>query len=239
MQEAVRVNEHRFFDTEGAKTLWHNRLDMGWPTHNRPFSTLIAAMGNHWHKGCKEAVMDMAEFTWKQGYDVSVYEEPDRCYQPYDSLGIMRNLAYMKAIREGWEYLCYVDNDIKPQEDTLVTLLHRFLPVVLPIVVYADGGDHGLSVPKLEQGRGLAMVTSSVLSMVLCQTVVFLPWATSPLWQDALGADETYHFARLAMVGHRPFIDTNVVVECVSPPHYPLQETMNRTVEDLDNFRSR
>lgn len=229
----VKIREQRFFDTETAQELWQQRQDMGWPNHLSPFSVLIAAMGNHWHEGCRDAIESMAKYTFNTGYDVVFYEEHDRCYQPYDGLGIMRNLAYQRAIREGFEFICYVDNDVRPPEDALVKLQRRFVPVIVPIIVYSDGKSHGLSMPTMVQNQGLAMITSCVLSMVLFQTAVFLPFATSPFWQDALGADESYHFSKLAMAGHRPFVDTDVVVECVAPPSYPLDQTVGRTLQDL------
>jgi hypothetical protein len=234
----VKVREQRFFDTETSQELWQQRQDMGWPNHLNPFSVLIAAMGNHWREDCRESVQEMAQATFNQGYDVVFYEEHDRCYQPYDALGIMRNLAYHRAIKEGFEFICYVDNDVRPSPDTLIRLMHRFVPVISPIIVYSDGKSHGLSMPTMEQNRGLAMVTSFVLSLVVFQTSVFLPFATSPFWQDALGADENYHFSKLAMMGHRPFVDTDVVVECVTPPSYPLDRTVDRSVASLDSYRS-
>ena len=210
--------------SKSADRLRNQRIEMGWAKHVSPFSTLIAAMGNHWQPSCYEALEAMAEYTWSKGIELCLYEEPDRCYQPFDALGVMRNAAYMRALREGYEFILYVDNDVCPQPGVLYQLLNRFMPIISPIIVYADGNDHGLTMPKIEQGKGLAMVSSCVLSMVLIQTSVFAPWAIIPFWQDALGADEAYHFSRLAVAGHRPFVDTDVVVTCVSPPHYPLDE---------------
>ena len=59
-----------------------------------------------------------------------------------------------------------------------------------------------------------------------------MPWALIPFWQDALGASEDYHFQRLAMAGHLPFVDTDVVVTAMSAPHFPLRE-LSRTPDDL------
>jgi len=218
----VTLTDRAWVNSQQAHDLRSTRIDMGWPKHVSPFSTLIAAMGNYWHPGCKEAIEAMCQFTWEAGYEVTFYEEEDACYAPYDSLGIMRNSAYYRALQEGYEYLLYVDNDIQPQPDTLVKLLHRYVPILSPIVRYADGEAHGLTLPAMESGKGLAMVSSIVLSCLLFQTSVFLPYALTRFWQDSLGAGETYHFDKLAMTGHRPFVDTDVVVTCVSPPHFPL-----------------
>lgn len=232
----IKLTEHAWVDSERLSDLRKERRDLGLPDHVAPFSVLIAAMGHHWHPGCFEAVYEMAKTTADEGYSVTFYQEQDRCYQPYDGLGIMRNLSYMRAIREGYEFLLYVDNDVSPEPDSLLRLLRRCVPVVSPVVVYADGQDHGLSMPKMERGLGLALVSSCVLSFLLFQTAVFFPFATAPFWQDALGADEAYHFAKLAIGGHRPFVDTDTVVTCVSGPHYPLDRSLDRGVADLASF---
>lgn len=212
----------RFFNSEQQKLLNDQRLDQRITNHISPYSTLIAAMGSYWQPGCLDSVKAMAKFTWDYGYEVCFYEEPDRCYSPFDAMGSMRNMAYMRAIREGWEYVLYVDNDVLPPPDTLVRLLQRNVPIITPIIVYSDNGDHGLSMPKMEQGKGLAMVGSTVLSCLLIRTSVFFPWATGGFWGNAIGDDEEYHFTKLEHAGHRPFVDTDEVVTCVTPPHFPL-----------------
>ena len=221
------LHARRWFDSETQKKLWEQRVDMGWPEHLNPFSVLVAAMGNYWYPGCRAAVEGMCQLAWEQGYPVTLWEESDRCFNPYDGLGSMRNMAYMKALREGYEYVCYVDNDIQPEADTLVRLQRRFVPVVSPIIRYADGDTHGMDLAAMEQGKGLALVSSCVLSMVLFQTQVFLPWALTPFWDNAIGSDESYHFARLAMAGHRPFVDTDVAVVAMKPPTFPLKERLD------------
>ena len=222
------LRAHRMVDTEHKSALIEQRIQAGDTTHVSPYSTLIAAMGNYWAPGSLEAVKNMAKATFEQGYEVCLYEEFDRCYRPFDAIGSMRNMAYLRAIREGWEYLLYVDNDVLPEPDVLVRLLHLRVPIITPIVYYADGEAHDLSMPLLERGRGLAMIGSCVLSFVLFRTAVFLPWATGTFWGNAIGDDEGYHFAKLEMSGQRPFGDTDVQVLCQNPPHYPLDAVLDR-----------
>ena len=199
---------------------------MGRPEHVSPFSVLIAAMSNNWAPGCFEAVWAMHEYTFKTGYQTTFLEEHDRCFQPYDALGTMRNNIYMKALAEGYEFLCYVDNDVAPPPDALVRLMRRYLPVVFPLVRWPGNEwvHERLEVGRVEEGQGLAYATASVLSMVVFQTRVFFPWASTPFWSDAIGADEGFHFRRLELSGIRPFVDTDVVVDCVKPPSFPLDE---------------
>jgi len=218
----MNVLYQRWDESANQTRLDTERSELGMPRHVAPFSCMIAAIGNHWEPGCYEAVAAMAQYTFQQGFQVCLYEEHDRCYNPYDALGSMRNMAYQRAISCGYEYLCYVDNDIKPPPDALVRLARRWVPVVAPITTYVDQQAHGLKVPLVQPGQGLAMISSCVLSMLLFQTRVFLPWALTPFWENAIGADEEYHFRRLEMTGHRLWLDTDVVVEVTKPPSYPL-----------------
>ena len=222
----ILLKEHRYFDSEHAKKIYEERLNDGRPKHISPNSTLIACMGNHWKGNSYERVKAMADFAWKEGYLVTMYEEHDCCYRPYDALGVMRNSAYAKSILEGFEYILYCDNDVQPKPDALVKLLRDMVPIVSPVITYADGQAHGMTMPLLPRNQGILMVTSCVLSFLLFKTAVFLPFSHIPFWQDAIGADEEYHFRRLAMLGHYPFVDTNVEVVCLDPPHFPLDDKM-------------
>ena len=233
MKDKIILLDKRWCESEHQKEMVQTRKAQGLPAHVGPGSTLIAAMGNHWREGCLDAVHEMANKAFQAGYPVCLWEVPDRCYQPYDALGVMRNSAYMRALEEGWEYLLYLDNDVLPPSDLLVKLLERHVPIVSPIVLYSDGQDHGLGMPKMNRNHGLALVSSCVLSCLLFRTSVFFPWALIPFWQDALGADENYHFQRLAMAGHLPFVDTDVMVTAYSPPHYPLDSVV-RNCQSLD-----
>ena len=208
---------------ESIKGFYDKRIDQALPTHVSPGSTLIAAIGQHWHPESFEAVEEMALTTAKAGYDICFYEEHDRCYHRFDAIGLMRNMAYMKAIREGWEYLLYVENDVIPKPDALIQLLkHPELPVVSPIIRYADGDSHGQTLPEFKDNSGVFMITSCVTSFLLFQTAVFLPWALGGFWESVIGADELYYFTKMAQTGIRPFIDTSVEVIVLEGPHYPL-----------------
>lgn len=204
------------------------RLDAKVSPHISPFSTVVYAMGTYWEPGCLEAVRDMVLFTHAAGYEVGFYEERDRCFQPFDAIGTMRNVAYMRAIEQGWEYLLYIDNDVRPPKDALVRLLQRRVPIISPIVSYADGQAHNLDMPKMERNRGLALCGSTVLSFLLCKTSVFSPWATGGFWGNAIGDDEEVHFLQWATVGHQPFVDTDVEVVCLNAPHFPLDEVLEQ-----------
>ena len=222
------IRSFHWFETDRLEKIHKDREALGLPSHAAPFSILVAAMGNHWKEGCFEAVYAMAKYSVEEGYKICLYEEPDRCIQPFDAIGTMRNHAYMKAIAEGYEYLCYIDNDVCPPKEALVDLARRYLPIVAPIIEYPDNQQFDtVGITRLERNKGLAVTRSVVLSFVLCRTMVFIPWATLPFWENAIGAGEAYHWQRLYMAGHQPFIDTDVLVPVVDIPHFPFDHKLS------------
>ena len=192
---------------------------LGWGQLN-PDSVMIATMGSHWEPGAWHKVMDMTKATIAAGHRTAFVELQDRCFNPYDALGSMRNEAILMAQNAGFEWLCYLDNDVLPEPDTLLRLLNRQLPVIAPYVVEPGTGTklHG---PYREPNSGVQPVRWTVLSMLLFHTNVF--HSTGPqFWRDAIGADEGYHFQVLYYYGHRLHLDTDVQVATTSRPNYPL-----------------
>ena len=230
-------------ETQHQAELWNKRAKVGLPPHIYPGSTLIAAMGSHWHPGSYDAVLEMAKHTWVEGgVLVRFYAEQDRCYEPYDGLGTMRNLAYMRAIREGFEWLLYVDNDILPEPDMLMRLMEWQMPIIAPLVRFPGNEDYGIRQASYPKGGGLLVAHSVLLSVLLLRTEVLVPWALTPFWDNARGSDEEYHFQRLAMTGHRPIVDTNTVVTVQNLPHFPFDHLKRdyRTLapkEAIQNWR--
>ena len=157
------------------------------------------------------------------GIEVFFREFPDLCDKPFDAIGSMRNMAYMAAIRQGFEFILYVDNDCLPQKDTLVALIKSHVPIVGPIIRLANGQHYDLAVPRLENNKGLAVAGSTLLTCLLVRTAVFLPWATGGFWGNAIGDDEGYHFDKLYGIGHQLYIQTNTQVIALTPPHFPLE----------------
>jgi len=195
------------------------KLGSAWGRLN-PDSVLITAMGNHWGPTCWAKTVDMVSNTIKAGYSCGFVELMDRCLNPYDSLGTMRNEAILMAMNQGFEWLCYVDNDVQPDPDTLVKLLQWQIPVIGPFVV-EPGTGHPVHGPALQPNTGLKTAKWTVLSMLLFRTDVFN--CTGPMfWSDSIGADEAIHFQQLYHYGHRLFIDTNTQLVVGKRPLYPL-----------------
>ena len=211
--------EVRYHSTERERQLMEVRANSTWH-HGRPWSVLICAMGYHWKPGSWQKVVDMMQHTQEQGFYVAMVEIMDRCLNPYYALGAMRNEAIMKA-KQGFEWILYVDNDVLPEPDCLLRLLNWDMPIVSPYV-REPGTNKPLHGPQREEGTGLQPIRWSVLSMLLMRTSVFNIWPGGEFWNDSVGADEGYHFQKLWDVGHRPWIDTNILLPVYSTPTYPL-----------------
>ena len=190
--------------------------------HVRPDSTLICPMGYYWAPSCWQKVCDMMMYTQQQGILVGMQELQDRCFNPYDALGTMRNEAIMIAQNEGFEWLLYLDNDVMPERDYLLRLLNWQLPIVSPYVA-EPGTGRRLFGPDWNPNQGIRPAKWTVLSMLLFRTSVFnclgIP---SRFWSDAVGADEGFHFQTLWHYGHQPYVDTNTQLVTAGGPHYPL-----------------
>ena len=101
----MNMRYHAATETEHLYELRVAHQQMARPDHISPISCLIAVIGNAWELGCYEAVWAMMETYHAAGYEVTLDEEHDRCFQPYDALGAMRNNAYTKALAEGYEFI--------------------------------------------------------------------------------------------------------------------------------------
>ncbi len=225
----------RNFANPAEQQMGKERLERSWG-HVRPNSVLVAAMANHWAPGAWHRVADMLNYTTQTGLCCALDEIQDRCFQPYDALGTMRNEAILHALNEGYEWLCYVDCDVEPEPDTLVRLIRWDMPIVAPYVVEPGTGKplHG---PMWPANTGLHTIRWCVLSMLLFRTSVFN--CVGPrFWGDAMGADEGYHFKTLWHYGHRPYLDTNTRLVTASRPTYPLA-TNRMTWEQRQEFWKR
>ena len=230
--------KHAYVSVRSYPTVQEQQLAMKqnerqWP-HIRPHSVLIAAMGYHWAPTAWNKVIDMITETQKQGAYVALQEIQDRCLRPYDALGTMRNEAILQADSEGFEFLCYVDNDVLPKPDTLLRLLAWDMPIVAPLVLEPGTGKQ-LSGPAVQANSGLHPAKWAVLSMLLFRTAVLRPYR-GMFWSDAVGADEGFHFQRLwAETGHRPYLDSNTQLVVAGEPLYPL--AVNRfSPEEREKF---
>lgn len=221
----------RYNHNERERDLAQRRQETLWG-HVAPNSVFIAAIGNHWKPGAWQRVMDMVHYTNQYGYPCVLEEIMDRCFNPYDSLGCMRNEAILRAL-QGFEWLCMVDNDVYPPADMLVKLIEHNVPAIAPIVLENSSG-RSLHGPPHQLWTGLQPVRWCVLSMLVFRSSIF--HATGPeFWNDSIGADEGYHFQKLWHYGIQPYVDTDIRLLVGGDPTYPLS-TLRMQKCDHDAF---
>ena len=250
------------FATEQEKREAIRRNAVGWP-HIRPNCTMVAPIGNHWAPGAWQCVVDMVQYTNSQGVACWLMEIQDRNFNPFDAMGVMRNEACLVAQSAGFEWPLMVDNDVRPNPDTLLRLLAWDMPIVAPYVEEPctecpqckrepfRARENNVDVwrcvcgwnqpviklhgPHCDLNTGLRPIRWSVLSMLLFRTVLFNCFPGGTMWADPMGADEGFHFKRLWWYGHRPYLDTNIQLPVWSKPHYPLA-TNRMSWEDRQAF---
>lgn len=231
VQQPVIPNDPRMaqmsirYSASGFEKQWNEeRQQRGWG-HSRPFSCYMAAIGNHWKPRSWAKVVDMVQYANEHGMYVVFEEVQDRCQEPYDALGVMRNEVLTKAEYGGYEYVVMVDNDILPAPDTLFRMLRKMwannVSACAPLV-YEPGTGRPLHGPVAEPYSGLQPVRWNVLSMLLFKTTAFRSFPQGGFWHDPRGADEGFHYQKLYGAGIHPMIDTEVIVDVYHGPTYPL-----------------
>lgn len=198
-----------------------------WP-HAAPMSVLVASIGNSWKGDSWARVQAMNDFAHRHGIAVTFREFQNRCFEPYDALGTMRNEVFASATGGGYEFCMMIDNDVRPEPDTLYRLLNRDLPFIAPYVEEpADPTTPGsakrvLHGPHREPYQGIYPVKWHVLTMMLFKTA-YIGALGDHFWGDAIGGDEGYHFQRsYAKTGVYPHVDSDIVLEAGGAPLYPL-----------------
>jgi hypothetical protein len=207
--------------------------------HASPRSVLVGAVGNSWKEDSKgwARVTEMCEYAKNEFSAVVLLQEfQDRCFEPYDALGTMRNEIMTHAIAGGFEFVMMIDNDVMPTEDTLVRLMMHDEPIIAPYVEEPidpenpAGPRRVLHGPFREPHQGTYKVKWHVLSMVLYKTVFAASLGTD-FWQDSIGGDEGYHYAKMyAQSGVQPRVDSDIVLKVGGKPLYPL------TVKKSDQY---
>ena len=187
--------------------------------HLRPMSIFVCAVGNMWVEHGHHRVQDMVKAMEKKGYTIAFEEIHDSCVMPGDRIGQMRTEATYMALDSGAEWLFLVENDVLLELDTLEGLLSSDLPVVAPYINDLEQRWPGttLSGPGMLPNTGIHPVLWTVMSAMLFNTKVFN--AIGPNAWGSHGGINEYHLAqRLNHVGHRIYMDTDVVVNVARSP---------------------
>ena len=194
--------------------------------HLKPMSIFVCAIGNMWVPGGHHRAVDMVKAMEQKGYTIAYEEIHDGCVMPGDRIGQMRTEATYMALDSGAEWLFMVENDVLLEPDTLERLLGCDFPVVAPYINDLEQKWPGttLSGPGYLPHSGIHPVLWTVMSAMLFNTKVFN--AIGPnVWGSHGGINE-YHLAqRLSHVGHRIYMDTDVVVNVARSPSRPRSLT--------------
>ena len=233
-QIGVKYGSNVSAHAEGALHAW--KSGNMWDTLT-PRSCLVASIGNHWRERSWARVMDMIDYANKSGYRTNLMEIQDRCMQPYDALGTMRNEAILEAAR-GYEYLCMVDTDVLPEHTALLRIItameEQGRAMMVPWIV-EPGTNKKLHGPDRNPYTGIQPVRWAVLSFLVFRVNVFNSFPGKQFWDNAIGSDEGYHFKKLYDMGHNLAINTDVLVPTQSAPTYPLT-TKGMKPEDAAAF---
>lgn len=234
-----QLTQVRWYRSDGERDDTQKRQSSHrWP-HAAPNSVLVASIGNSWKGDSWAKTMDMCEFAHKEGIPVDFREFQNRCLEPYDALGTMRNEVFTSALSGGYEFVMMVDNDVQPEPDTLYRLLMQDEPLISPYVEEpADPTQPGkprrvLHGPFREPYAGVYPVKWNVLTMLLFK-VNYVKALGNDFWQDAVGADEGYHFQKsYEKTGVYPKIDSSIVLKAGGAPLYPLTVRKSENYEEV------
>lgn len=201
--------------------------------HIYPDSVYVAGIGNHWYRkenevSCWEKVINMVKFTNDQGILCNFDEIEDLCLEWGDGFGPMRMTAVNKALTEGYDWVCFVDNDVAPEPHTLVKLIANWLPIISPYLVDRitdKDNERYLHFPFYKKDTGIHPVRWFTTSFMLFRTGVFR--CTGPhFWSESRGGIEGIHFQHLWYYGHTGYVDTSIEVPVYKPPTYPFNTKM-------------
>lgn len=201
------------------------------PAHVRLNSTYVASIGTNWEADAWKRVVDMVEFTNRNGICCWMEEIPDHCINiPYQNINAMKNRACLNACNQGFEWILLVDNDVLPEPDMLLNLLRWGTPVVVPFI-YDPNLKVTICGPKYEQNTGLKPLKWAVQSCMLIWTKVLNCFPNRQIWHDYMLEDEfselLYHY------GHIIYQDTNTRLELAT---YPTYHGQIDTLDELWDF---
>jgi hypothetical protein len=202
----------RQFGTEQEKVLYDSRRSY---PHSHPGSVLVAGIGAMWDAGCWQRVMDMVIHTSDQGFncwfDEIIPAAGDAL--PMADIGYMRDMAVMRALDAGFEYVCLVDSDVQPEPDALIRLMSHELTMVSPYME-EPGTDYHLGDPTWKKGTGLKRMRWIPASFMLFRPTIF----NCPGVFFRATRDDDLFFQQLWHYGMYPLLDTDVEVKLTRPP---------------------
>jgi len=207
----------RYYSThaelEKAQVTWGTKLP-----HVRPDSVFVGAIGTSWSKGAWQKVIDMVEYTNKQGVCCWFVEIPDiKATIPYECIGGMRDIACAWAQDLGFEWFLMIENDALPEPDLIMRLLKPQLPIVVPYIVDSNN-KQSIAAPHYEANTGVKIVNWSALTCVLIWTKVLNCFDSGKPFHGTL--HESDFFNKLMHFGHKAYQDTDTELKIAKNPTY-------------------
>ncbi len=178
----------------------------------------------------------MLRYTEDQGHQVALEEMDDMSTMPADAIGIMRACATMLALDAGFEWCFMVDTDVLLEEDTLVKLLARDVPVCFPLLDIIEDEFPGGQVASqdFQPNTGMHSVYWSAMSCMLFNTKVF-----NCLDHYAWHGHDSHFSQSLAHFGHRIQVDSDTVVKVSHGPSRHPSKTWDKLWEGLKRSYNR
>ena len=208
------------FDNEISKDRYFEQDQYSWP-HSSPGSTTVISVGNRWKQDedglCEAMVRDMCIHSQKQGYKI-LFEEHAVWMGNFPNAAVAstREQGAYTARENGTEYVFFVDNDIKPEENLLTNLLSFNVPMIVPMV-WDTPKNNMIGGPIREKDSGVCNQKWASMSALLIKTSLLDLPGVKFVDSDTEGL----FFQRFARWGHTVHIDTSQVLYTVTPPTRP------------------
>lgn len=199
------------FPSSQEAKLFELQADYSFP-HSRPGSVAIVTTGTMWRpgSGAWKAVMDMFYYTYMKGLACWFQEVRDpRSGIPYSHLGAMMDHGLLQSQDRGFQYTFLIQTDILPKPDLLIRLLSRELPILAPLIIDPLSGK-GVGGPMNEPNQGLKRMRWIPFPCLLIENTV-LNCVGHNVFTGLPSEDFMWH--RLSHYGHRPWQDTDQVLE--------------------------
>ena len=170
----------------------------------------------------------MVVYTSDKGINCCAEEIAVRSRWPSVNVQEMRDTAVRHARDGGFEWLCLLDNDVKPDPDILLKLQSHSLPIMAPRIVEPNGDPIG--VPPLPANCGVQAMKWTSLSFLLIRSTVF----NCPDTAFVTAPSEGTFFQQLWRYGHRPYVDTTVTLQLAEPPGRPSAKTWKENQAQME-----
>jgi hypothetical protein len=216
------------FENKTIAERYYTQEENGNP-HFNPGSVLVATIGTDFPGNCKELIHAMILYTREAGYSVK-YQEMQVYHNtfPQPAHASTRNHAINSGRIGGSDYICFVDTDVIPEEDTLVKLLKHEVSVIGPYVIDPEDGTL-LGGPQREKDSGIHLQKWVAQCFLLIKTGVFHNTEIHFASDEA----EDIFSQRIHLYGLTQYVDSGIKLKLASPPGRPDSKNWDNRMEGL------